>query len=137
MLILLVASVFTFTMKGQLSASHMAKELQILDKLISDIKWDTYSNYLLYHNIAYSAADIEDNQNIEIWMIDLSCWNCEASEELNELLCVQEFEYDYPVEDWMLEVSGITAQNDTQYEKEDSYPVENWMYDLTKFKGIN
>ncbi|HJX70512.1 MAG TPA: hypothetical protein VJ346_01125 [Bacteroidales bacterium] len=136
-LTLIVASVSTFSMKGQLSASHMAEEFTILDKLIRDIKWDTYSKYLLYHNIASSATEIEENQSIEIWMIDLGCWNSEGSEELNELLCVQELEYAYPLENWMLEEFNVTAQNNMEYEKEDKYPVEEWMYDLQRFKSMN
>ena len=137
MLIWLIAFVFAYNMKGQLSASHMAEEFTILDKLIRDIKWDTQSKYLLYHNIASSATEIEENQSIEIWMIDLGCWNSEGSEELNELLCVQEFEYDYPFENWMLEEFKVAAQNSMEYEKEDKYPVEDWMYDLQRFKSMN
>jgi hypothetical protein len=136
-LTLLVASVFTFSMKGQLSARQMTEDSKILNKLIRDIKWDSYSKYLLYHNITPSAPEIDENQYIEIWMVDLACWNSEGPEKLNELLCVQDFEYDYPVEDWMLEVFDINMQNDMEHEQEENYPVEEWMYDLQMFTGMN
>lgn len=137
LLMLLVTSLFTFSMNGQLAADNMTEDLKILDKLISDIKWDTHSDYLLYHNVSSPTAEMEESLNIEIWMIDLGCWNSEESEKLNQLLCVQEFEYDYPVEDWMLETFNTNAQYDTAHIQEDSNPVEEWMYDLKKFNGVN
>ncbi len=136
-LMLLVTSFFTFSMNGQLAADNMSKDLIILDKMISDISWNTHSDYLLYHNLSVPAAEMEENLNTEIWMIDLDCWNCKESEALNRLLCVQEFEYDYPVEDWMLETFNTNAQNNPEYVREDSLPVEEWMYDLKKFNGVN
>lgn len=136
-LMLLVTSVFTFSMNGQLAANNMPEDFRYLDKLISDIKWNTHSDYLLYHNVSGPAAEMEENLNVEIWMIDLCCWNSEESEELNQLLCVQEFEYDYPVEDWMLETFNTNVQNDPADIQEDVYPVEEWMFDLKKFNGVN
>ncbi len=135
-LTLLVVFVFTVSMKGQLSASNMSEELKTLDKLIREIKWDTYSKYLLYHNISPSIAEIEDTQNIEIWMVDLSCWNFKESEKMNELLCVQEFEYDYPLENWMLEEFNLDIQDYTEPEEEE-YPIEEWMFNLQSFRGVN
>jgi hypothetical protein len=136
-LTLLAAFVFTVGMKGQLSATNMSDELKSLDKLIRDIKWDTYSKYLLYHNISSSMTEIEESQNIEIWMVDLGCWNFKASEKMNELLCVQEFEYDYPIENWMLKEFNIPLQNNPELENEENYQVEDWMYNLQGFQGMN
>lgn len=136
-LTLLVIFIFSISMKGQLSASNMSEELKTLDKLIREIKWDTYSKYLLYHNISPSIAEIEDNQNIEIWMVDLGCWNFKESEEMNELLCIQEFEYDFPLENWMLEEFSIDMQHNTEPEDEEDYPVEEWMYNLQSFQSMN
>ena len=136
-LTLLVIFVFSVSMKGQLSASNMSDELKALDKLIREIKWNTYSKYLLYHNISISLAEIEDNQNIEIWMVDLGCWNFKESEQMNELLCVQEFEYDYPLENWMLEEFSFDFQNNQEPEDEEDYPVEEWMYNLQSFQNMN
>ena len=134
---LLVTSVFTFSMNGQLAADNMSEDLKTLDKLIRDIRWNTHSDYLLYHNVSIPSSEMEENLNVEIWMIDLCCWNSEESEELNQLLCVQEFEYDYPVEDWMLETFNTNVKSDTADVNEDVYPVEEWMYDLKKFNGVN
>lgn len=136
-LTLLVIFIFSISMKGQLSASNMSEELKTLDKLIREIKWDTYSKYLLYHNISPSIAEIEDNQNIEIWMVDLGCWNFKESEEMNELLCVQEFEYDFPLENWMLEEFSIDMQDNLEPEDEENYPVEEWMLNLQSFQSTN
>jgi hypothetical protein len=129
--------VFSVSMKGQLSASNMSEELITLDKLIREIRWDTYSKYLLYHNLSPSIAEIEDNQNIEIWMVDLGCWNFTESEEMNELLCVQEFEYDYPLENWMFKEFSIDINENQEPEDEENYPVEEWMYDLHSFQNMN
>jgi hypothetical protein len=129
--------VFSVSMKGQLSASNMSEELITLDKLIREIRWDTYSKYLLYHNLSPSIAEIEDNQNIEIWMVDLGCWNFTESEEMNELLCVQEFEYDYPLENWMLKEFSLDIQENPDPEDEEKYPVEEWMYNLHSFRNMN
>jgi hypothetical protein len=137
LLMLLVTSVFTFSMNGQLAADNMSEDLKTLDKLIRDIRWNTHSDYLLYHNVSIPSSEMEENLNVEIWMIDLCCWNSEESEELNQLLCVQEFEYDYPVEDWMLETFNTNVKSDTADVNEDVYPVEEWMYDLKKFNGVN
>jgi len=136
-LTLLVVFVFSVSMKGQLSANHMSEELKTLDKLIREIKWDTYSKYLLYHNISPAIAEIEDTQRIEIWMVDLTCWNSKESKEMNELLCVQEFEYDYPLENWMLEEFNMHIQDNPEIENEEIYPVEEWMYNLQSFRGMN
>ena len=136
-LALLVIFVFSVSMKGQLSASNMSEELKALDKLIREIRWDTYSKYLLYHTISPSVALIEDNQSIEIWMVDLSCWNFMESEEMNELLCIQEFEYDYPLENWMLEEFNIDIQDNLAPDEEEKYDVEEWMYDLQGFQNMN
>ena len=136
-LALLVIFVFSVSMKGQLSASNMSEELKALDKLIREIRWDTYSKYLLYHTISPSVALIEDNQSIEIWMVDLGCWNFMESEEMNELLCIQEFEYDYPLENWMLEEFNIDIQDNLAPDEEEKYDVEEWMYDLQGFQNMN
>jgi hypothetical protein len=136
-LTLLAAFVFTVGMKGQLSATNMSDELKSLDKLIRDIKWDTYSKYLLYHNFSSSMTEIEESQNTEIWMVDLGCWNFKASEKMNELLCVQEFEYDYPIENWMLKEFNLPLQNNPELENEENYQVEDWMYNLQGFQGMN
>ena len=136
-LALLVIFVFSVSMKGQLSASNMSEELKALDKLIREIRWDTYSKYLLYHTISPSVALIEDNQSIEIWMVDLGCWNFMESEEMNELLCIQEFEYDYPLENWMLEEFNIDIQDNLAPDEEERYDVEEWMYDLQGFQNMN
>ncbi len=136
-LTLFVVFVFCLSIKGQLSADNMSEELKMLDKLIREIKWDTYSKYLLYHNISPSMAEIEDNQNMEIWMVDLSCWDFNESEQMNELLCVQEFEYDYPLENWMLEEFSINNHDYLEPEEEKEYHVEEWMYDLQSFQQMN
>lgn len=137
-LTLLVVFVFSVSMKGQLSASNMSEELKALDKLIREIKWDTYSKYLLYHAISPYVTVIEDNQNMETWMVDLSCWNFRESKEMNELLCIQEFEYDYPLESWMLEEFNIDTQdNNLMPDEEERYQIEEWMYDLQGFQNLN
>jgi hypothetical protein len=136
-LALFAVFVFSVSIKGQLSADNMSEELKALDKLIREIKWNTYSKYLLYHNISPSVAEIEDSQNIEIWMVDLGCWDFKESEAMNELLCVQEFEYDYPLENWMLKEFSIDTNEDPEPEDEENYPVEEWMYDLHSFQNMN
>jgi len=136
-LTLLVIFVFSVSMMGQLSASNMSEELKALDKLIREIRWDTYSKYLLYHTISPSVTLIEDDQSMEIWMVDLSCWNFMESEEMNELLCIQEFEYDYPLENWMLEEFNIDLQDNLAPDEEERYDVEEWMYDLQGFQNMN
>jgi hypothetical protein len=136
-LALFIVFVFSVSIKGQLSAGNISEELKVLDKLIREIKWDTYSQYLLYHSMPPSVAEIEDNQNIEIWMVDLGCWDFKESEEMNELLCVQEFEYDYPLENWMLKEFSIDINENQEPEDEENYPVEEWMYDLHSFQNMN
>ena len=116
----------------------MSEELKALEKLIREMKWDTYSKYLLYHTISPYLAVIEDNQDMETWMVDLGCWNFRESKEMNELLCIQEFEYDYPLESWMLEEFNIDTQNkNLMPDEEERYRVEEWMYDLQGFQNLN
>lgn len=119
---------------GQLSNKSEQTDLKILDKIIKEINWDTDSKYLFYHNVPASVTETDGYQDMEIWMVDLTCWNSAESEELNAIACVLEFEYDYPVEDWMIREFTTDLENNTDMPVEENYPVEDWMYNLRKFQ---
>ena len=129
-----VLLVFVNSTVGQLNSNlSISNELKTLDKLIKDIRWDNNSKYLLYHNMGFITSEPDEVQNMEVWMVDLDCWNSDASSELNEVFCTEQLEFDYKVEDWMLESYKSDSSIDTLIDKENEYHVESWMYDLQKF----
>ena len=131
---LAVSLFFVNSTAGQLNSNlSISNELKALDKLIRDISWDKDSKYLLYHNIGTVVSEADDNQAIEVWMVDLDCWNSDEASELNAVFCTEQLEFDYKVEDWMLESYKADSLTDTQIDKEEEYHVESWMYDMQKF----
>ncbi len=135
--VLFVALVCASTSMAQLNSSNqISEELKNLDKIIRNITWDNNSNYLLYHS-GNSANEKEENQNIEIWMVDLSCWNSDKSANINEVLCTQEYEYNYQVEDWMLKTYNTQKNTDKSIDKEEEYHVESWMYNLQEYHDLD
>ena len=134
---LFVALVFANTSIAQLNSSNqISEEIKNLDKIIRNITWDKNSKYLLYHNNKNSATENEENQNIEIWMVDLSCWNSDESANINEVLCTQEYEFNYQVEDWMLKTYNSEEDSDNNIKEED-YHVESWMYNLQEYQNVD
>lgn len=128
---------FTNDATGQLSNKSEQTDLKILDKIIKEINWDTDSKYLFYHNVSPSVNENDGYQDIEIWMVDLTCWNSPESEGLNTIACILEFEYDYPVEDWMIKEFTTDLQNNEDIPVDEIYPVEEWMYNIQKFQNPN
>ncbi|MBN2613520.1 MAG: hypothetical protein JXB00_18335 [Bacteroidales bacterium] len=124
---------------GQLnSRNSISEELRFLDKIIQEIKWDNESNYLLYPGSGAVFTEKEEIQDIELWMVDVNCWNSESTDEMKELLCTHEAEYVYAVEEWMLKsYTNVIKKNILEPETENVYNVESWMYDLQEFRNLD
>ncbi len=137
LLILILPCGFT---DAQLSSEKsMWKEIKALDKIIRDIEFDrNESSYLIYQNKtgAYTASD-DDMQQVEFWMIDLGCWKSNESGALNDLLCIQEYEFDYPVEKWMLTEFATPAVPAPDNVDEEKIHLEDWMVDPCSWSSTN
>lgn len=126
-----VTLVFGNLAMGQLNSNiNISEELKNLDRILSEIKWDNESNYLLYPVSGTLSTQIEDIQDIEIWMVDVSCWNSNTSKEMKEVFCAEEIEYTYGIENWMLECFSKNTEPDFEPDNENEYHVESWMYNI-------
>ncbi|MBN1117828.1 MAG: hypothetical protein JXA77_11520 [Bacteroidales bacterium] len=70
---------------------------------------------------AYTEVAIENDIELESWMLDLSSWTLNENET---------FEADIQIEDWMLDAS---AENWTIVSQEEEIEIEDWMTDLSQW----
>ena len=111
------------------SDNTTSRDMRNLDMLIRKLNLNPNETpYLIYQNKSNTRRTSGDNIEVEYWMIDLSCWKSNKSKNLNDLLCIEEYELDYPVEDWMItQFDAEDPENPDEIAKDDSIKVESWM----------